>query len=380
MEGTYEEHVLNCGQPGNTDSLACEKHGEEAVEAIDSSKSMVCSEGSRVRTLHVSSPILAAKSQYFHKLFSNGMKESEERLVTLRINASEEAAVFALIFFIYSNTLSVTCATSLLDLLVTADKYEVPSCMRYCCKLLQNLPMTLDIALDYLNLPSAVLCVEIVQQLTKRAREHLLGWYKDFTNNVIKVPSEDYVFEFLLKWSRTRYPKLEDQREVLDSCLHHLIRFQYMTCRKLSELLNLNDLSQSVARGYAFHALMFKAETPHRQRLLSVEDPVARFVQRNYIYRPVKVVEFELPKPQTVVYFELRREDCCSMFPAERVFSEGSYLGEHTFYLAARCSHDEQPNGVRGSFGLSLLMRKGSECLLEFEFAGKVLANTRICG
>ncbi|XLS62357.1 hypothetical protein HN51_016585, partial [Arachis hypogaea] len=41
----------------------------------------------RVKTLHISSPILAAKSPYFYELFSSETKQSEQRHVTLKINA-----------------------------------------------------------------------------------------------------------------------------------------------------------------------------------------------------------------------------------------------------------------------------------------------------
>lgn len=88
--------------------------GDEAAK--DDSK--LCEEDSRVlrvKTLHISSPILAAKSPFFYKvwfadcwhvsffgmischnsgyfllfqLFSNGMMESEQRQISLRISAS----------------------------------------------------------------------------------------------------------------------------------------------------------------------------------------------------------------------------------------------------------------------------------------------------
>ncbi|XP_024964831.1 BTB/POZ domain-containing protein POB1-like isoform X3 [Cynara cardunculus var. scolymus] len=62
--------------------------GDEGANDVDSNWSMECSTVLRVKTLHISSPILAAKSPFFYKLFSNGMRESEQRHVTLRINAS----------------------------------------------------------------------------------------------------------------------------------------------------------------------------------------------------------------------------------------------------------------------------------------------------
>ncbi|GKB79962.1 BTB/POZ domain-containing protein POB1-like protein [Tanacetum coccineum] len=60
--------------------------GDEGANDIDSNWSMECYTVLRQKTLHISSPILAAKSPFFYKLFSNGMRESEQRHVTLRIN------------------------------------------------------------------------------------------------------------------------------------------------------------------------------------------------------------------------------------------------------------------------------------------------------
>ncbi|KAL8137959.1 hypothetical protein V2J09_003960 [Rumex salicifolius] len=46
----------------------------------------------QVKTVHLNSAILAACSPFFYKLFTNGMRETMERDVALRINASEEKA------------------------------------------------------------------------------------------------------------------------------------------------------------------------------------------------------------------------------------------------------------------------------------------------
>ncbi|KAF9622727.1 hypothetical protein IFM89_032907 [Coptis chinensis] len=408
LECVYEEeHILNCGQPDTADLLVCENQDEEAVAMIeappgeeaadnnDSSRSMVYSVVSRIRTLHISSPILAAKSPFFYRLFSNGMIESEERHVTLRINASEEAALLELLNFIYSNTLSVTTAPSLLDVLMAADKFEVASCMRYCIQLLQKLAMTPESALLYLDLPSSVLMAEEVQPLTETAKKYLVGRYKDltkFSDEVLNLPlagveavlssddlqtaSEDCIFDFVLKWSRIHYPKLEDQRDVLNSRLIRLIRFPYMNCRKLKKVLSCNDFDQELACEVVLEALFFKAETPHRQRILCDEDPVPnnrQFVERAYKYRPVKVMEFEHPRPQCVVYLDLRREECGNMFPTGRVYSQPFHLGGQGFFLSAHCNIDQQPNREIHCFGLFLGMQeKGSEgFLVEYEFAAR---------
>ena len=94
---------------------------------------------------------------------------------------AEEGALMELLNFIYSSSLTVTTAPALLDVLMAADKFEVASCMRYCSRLLRNMPMTPDSALLYLDLPSTVLMAEAVQPLTDAAKQFLASRYKDIT-------------------------------------------------------------------------------------------------------------------------------------------------------------------------------------------------------
>ena len=89
-----------------------------------------------------------------------------------------------LLNFMYSNTLATTTAPALLDVLMAADKFEVASCMRYCSRLLRNLPMTCESALLYLDLPSSVLMADAVQPLTDAAKQFLAAHYKDISKLV----------------------------------------------------------------------------------------------------------------------------------------------------------------------------------------------------
>ncbi|KAL7593065.1 BTB/POZ domain-containing protein POB1 [Lactuca sativa] len=405
MAAGPEEQILN--QPDNIpDDADTENQDEETAAMIeeppsgdegandnDSNWSMECSTVLRVKTLHISSPILAAKSPFFYKLFSNGMRESEQRHVTLRINASEEAALMELLNFMYSNTLTVTTAPALLDVLMAADKFEVASCMRYCSRSLRNLPMTPESALLYLDLPSSVLMAEAVQPLTDAAKQFLAVRYKDITkfqdevlnlplagveailsSDDLQVASEDAVYDFVLKWSRIQYPKVEERREILGTRLAQFIRFPYMTCRKLRKVMGCNDFEHEFAQKVVVEALFFKAEAPHRQRTLAADEtpnPNRRFVERAYKYRPVKVVEFELPRQQCVVYLDLKREECGNLFPSGRVYSQAFHLGGQGFFLSAHCNMDQQSSFH--CFGLFLGMQeKGSVTFaVDYEFAAR---------
>ncbi|KAG5228285.1 BTB/POZ domain-containing protein [Salix suchowensis] len=410
-----EDQALTCNIPDTEDTVAYENQDLEAVAMVegsptdaqldfhergdaagpssDSSWSMDCSTVLRVKSIHISSAILAAKSLYFHELFLNGIKESAQRDVTIQIHAAEEEALMDLLNFMYSNNLSANQATALLDVLLAAHKFKVASCMRYCSKLLRKIPMTCESSLLYLDLPSSILMAEAAQPLMDSAKKFLAVKYKDISKiqeEVLKLPlagieavlssddlqaaSEDTIYDLVLKWAHTHYPKSVERKEVLAKRLVHLIRFPYMTCRKLKKVLNCNDFHPEFASKAVLEALFFKAETPHRQRALAVDEPNAvsrRFIERAYKYRPVKVVDFELPHQQCVVYLDLKRGECALLFPTGRVYSQAFHLGGQGFFLSAHCNMDQQ--GTYHCFGLFLGMQeKGSASFaVDYEFAAR---------
>ncbi|EXC02965.1 BTB/POZ domain-containing protein [Morus notabilis] len=199
-ENQEEEAVAMVEESPSDTGVNMNPLGDEAAHSDDSSWSMDCSAVLGVKSIHISSAILAAKSPFFYKLFSNGMRESERRNVTLRIHSSEEAALVDLLNFMYSNTLPVRTPSAILDVLMAADKFEVASCMRYCSRLLRDLPMTRESALLYLDLPSSVLMADAVQPLIEVAKQFLAGLYKDITK------FQDDLLSLLLLLLRQHYP------------------------------------------------------------------------------------------------------------------------------------------------------------------------------
>ncbi|KAL1830210.1 hypothetical protein ACET3Z_008622 [Daucus carota] len=422
-QATYqEEQILNCNMSDTEDgetgvkqekddvamvkelpscnSLVYTQYGKlyaftegKSIQSSDACGSMKDPRVLRVNTIHISSLILAAKSPFFYRLFSEGMREPEQRQVTLQIQASEEAALMEILNYMYSNTISTTVPSALLDILMAANKYEVASCMRYCSRLLSSLPITCESALLYLNLPG-VLKADAVQSLTEAAKHFLALSYKDinkYTEEVLKLPlagieavlssddlqvaSEDAVYDLVLKWARIHYPKREERREVLGQRLSRVIRFPYMTCRKLKKALTCNDFDAEKISKAVLEALFFKAEAPYRQRLHAAEEAsvtsLHRFVERAYKYRPVKVIQFEVPRQQCVVYLDLKREECANLFPSGRVYSQAFHLGGQGFFLSAHCNMDHQ-NAFR-CFGLFLGMQeKGSASFsVDYEFSAR---------
>lgn len=203
----------------------------------------------------------------------------------------------------------------------------------------------------------------------------LAGIEAVLSSDDLQVASEDAVYDLVLKWARIHYPKREERREVLGQRLSRVIRFPYMTCRKLKKALTCNDFDAEKISKAVLEALFFKAEAPYRQRLHAAEEAsvtsLHRFVERAYKYRPVKVIQFEVPRQQCVVYLDLKREECANLFPSGRVYSQAFHLGGQGFFLSAHCNMDHQ-NAFR-CFGLFLGMQeKGSASFsVDYEFSAR---------
>ncbi|XP_076920807.1 BTB/POZ domain-containing protein POB1-like [Bidens hawaiensis] len=292
------------------------------------------------------------------QLFSNEIKESEQCHATLRINASDEVGLMELLKFMYSNNLTATTALAVLDLLLVAEKFDVPSCTRYCGRLLRTLPMTPEFVLAYLDLPSTILTAEAFQPVTVAAKQFYSVHFKDITkfqDEILSLPlagvealiasddlqllSENTVYRFVLKWAYSQYPKLEDCRNIIDTRLAKFIRYPYMSHRLLKNLLIRKEFDPESAQKVVTEALSFKSKVPYKQHAYIVDENSnlsRRFVERVYKYRPIKMVEFQQPLPHCVVYLELKRDLCVSLFPSGLVYSEAFDFGDQLFVLMGR--------------------------------------------
>ncbi|KAE8037097.1 hypothetical protein FH972_009720 [Carpinus fangiana] len=365
--------ILGDPQENRPDSEDIKKeNGDEAGNGNDVSTVV------RVETLHINSLILASKSSFFYTLFSNWTRESKWQLVTLRINAMEEAALMELLKFMYGNTLSITTVSGLLDVVVVADKFAVASCVSYCCTKLLEMPNKLEAALLFLELPSCILMGEEVRHWTDTAKRYL-ACYKDLakfpkevmalplagmaallSSDDLQVPSEDAAYYFMLKWARAHYPKLEERREVLGLLLASVIRFPYLSHQKLMEILRCPDFDPDVSNKLVVEALFFNAGFPHLQRILAAEEAATsnhHTVERAYIYRPVKVVELDSLHQQYVVYLDLKREKFLKFYENNRMYSQAFHLGGQMFDLLAKRHRQKHFS----TFGLFLRTKPAKE-------------------
>ncbi|KAI3760604.1 hypothetical protein L1987_51001 [Smallanthus sonchifolius] len=159
---------------------------------------------------------------------------------------------------------------------------------------------------------------------------------------------------FRLRMVQKSVPQITRPSKNLDrSCPLNSFSLHYM--QQAQRFMTCNDFDHDFAKEFEVEALFLKVKTPHRQRTLVVDENLNQthqFIEWAYTYRPIKRVEFELPRQQCVVYLELKRDECVSLFPSGSTRSKTSkeYISllkrNSTFSLRKDVDH-------RNLFGIS---------------------------
>ncbi|KAK1321190.1 BTB/POZ domain-containing protein [Acorus calamus] len=285
--------------------------------------------------------------------------------ITIKIKASEEAALKELLHFIYSGKFSSMDASdhhSLLAILVLADKYEVVLCIKYCVQLLLKLPMTEESATLYLELPSSISTNMEVQPLINASKKHLVSHFRDIyksrnalmnlsivglevilSSDDILPTSEDQVCDVIIQWARHHYLNVQELREALGSLITRFVRFPYMSCGYLRKFLAFHDIDRTTFVESIIDTLLFKDENLQRKHALTSSDSTNKqFIERSYKWRPIKVVESETSRPHSIIYFSLLRSECISLFPSGVTRTQWFPVGGHLFYLNVGCEEDKE--------------------------------------
>ncbi|KAK1312220.1 putative protein phosphatase 2C 1 [Acorus calamus] len=152
----------------------------------------------RVKYRHVNPLTLSRKSNFFHKLFSNGMRESDpQSTILLKIDSSEEESFFQLLNHMYGKRKSlskkVVTRTSLFSLLFQADKFETG----------QDIRPLIDKAEKFLAHKFAHMSknVDKLKNIDMVVLESMLS------RDDLKAGSEDEVFDMVLELVRSRFQK-----------------------------------------------------------------------------------------------------------------------------------------------------------------------------
>lgn len=261
------------------------------------------------RKIPVNSLLLAAKSDFFFKLFTNGMQESKikDGPISIQISAHEEPAMMELLSVMYQGRISdnfTSSFESLIQLLIIADKFLVKDCVQVCGNFLSKqisdvTPSQASIILDLsqtlqsnssiqtLTEPSQTCLVDhfgplIEKMISKSIRKtkeegtenrqestefwEFLGLSSHVLKTILesdelKVSSEKIVFESVLEWLRFHFPENIDERKRLLEKFSGHIRFEWISPLDLKDsVLNEPEMNTKQLTSLVLNSLASNAE------------------------------------------------------------------------------------------------------------------------
>lgn len=324
--------------------------------------------------LHVSSVILAAHSDYFMRLFCNGMSESRSEIAVVQVTEEERAGLRDLIEYMYTGLLrEPSNAETAIMLLCLADRFAISSCMEPLVDAFIKFPNTLHDCLLVLGLPQTLKSNKTVEPVVEHCCNYLSQQFPDVSakkaeflslslegvkvvldSESLNVQYEEEVFQFLLDWLEINYHDLGSQSRAAEE-IAEVVRFPWLTGDFLEDVVANSPLMQSRAcQALITEAVKFRSFTQARQQeMTQKKNSHNRFRPRNNLIREnfwgnSKTYVLHQTDMSCQVYFEFPLElvICKGDNFRSRTFSLG--LNKYTFYI------DAKPGSVKASYNSQL--------------------------
>ena len=162
--------------------------------------------------------VLAANSDYFHAMFTSGMKESNQAVIELKDESISSDAFKIVMDSIYTGDLTVN-EENVFELIAAADHLQVTSVVQQCCDFLKREFIQLRLDLHNYCLLSTVADRHGLRDLQEAAEQKMASTFKDiceseeFLTHVgadqlfsllgrddLNAPSETFVFKSVMQW------------------------------------------------------------------------------------------------------------------------------------------------------------------------------------
>lgn len=305
---------------------------------------------STMEKLHVNSAILAAHSDYFMRMFSNGMSESSSEVAIVHVNEQEKFVLQQLIQYMYTGRLPEPLnVEGTITLLCLADRFAISSCMEPLAKVLKRFPSTSSDCLLVLGLPESLKAERSVQPVVEHCRSYLASQFQDISSkkgdflslsiegvkvildsDALMVAYEEEVFQIFLDWIDANC-RTADEKQFAVEEVAGVIRFPWMIGDYLIDVVSTNpQMHSTYCQALLMEALRFKSFTHARQQqMLWKKTNHNRYRPRNNtilenFWGNSKTFQVKQPDGSCQVLFE---------FPLELVICTGQSFQSRTFYL-----------------------------------------------
>ena len=202
--------------------------------------------------------VLAANSDYFDRMLTNGMKESNQELIELKDESISPDAFKIIIDSIYTGDLRVN-EENVFEVLAAADHLRVTTVVEQCCDFLKREFIQLRLDLHNYCLLSTVADRHGLRDLQEAAEKKMASMFKDIceseefltyvgadqilsllSRDDLSAPSETFVFKSVMQWiKQKKEERMADAAKVIGA-----VRLGLVDIRVVIEELNTAELQR----------------------------------------------------------------------------------------------------------------------------------------
>ena len=216
--------------------------------------------------------VLAANSDYFHAMFTDGMKESKQEVIELKDESISPNALKIVMDCIYTGDLHVN-EENVFEVLAAADHLQVTSVVQQCCDFLLIEFVQHRFGVQTYNRVRTIADRHGLKDLQEAAEHKMASVYKDvceseeflthigadqllilLSRDDLSVPSETFVFKSVMQWIKHK----KEERMAVAAKVIGAVRLGLVDIRVLIEELNTDEMQRnSDIHMHVYEALIY---------------------------------------------------------------------------------------------------------------------------
>ena len=202
--------------------------------------------------------VLAANSDYFHAMFIDGMKESNQEVIELKDESISPDALKIVMDSIYTGDLRVN-KENVFEVLAAADHLQVTTVVELCCDFLKRQFIQVRLDLNNYCLLSTVADKHGLRDLQEAVEKKIASMYVDvceseeFLSNVggdqlfsllsrddLSAPSETFVFKSVIQWIKHK----KEERMAVAAKVIGAVRLGLVDIKTVIEELSTEEMKR----------------------------------------------------------------------------------------------------------------------------------------
>ena len=202
--------------------------------------------------------VLAANSDYFHAMFTDGMKESNQEVIELKDESISPHVFKIVVDSIYAGDLHAN-EENVFEVLAAADHLQVTSVVQQCCDFLKREFIQLRLDLHNYCLLSTVADRHGLRDLQEAAEKKMASMFNDvcgseeFLTHIgadqllsllcrddLSAPSETFIFKSVMQWIKHK----KEERMAVAAKVIGAVRLGLVDIRVVIEELDTKEMQR----------------------------------------------------------------------------------------------------------------------------------------